>query len=277
MFAGLTAVFAAQPALSDRGEPERRWRSHERATGPGGPVRVEWPRENPPRPLPARPAAFPPYELRKLSNGLQVVLVHHNEQPSISVRMIVRAGAAHDPKGKHGLAMMTATLLDQGAGGRTAEQIAEQIDFIGGALGAGAGTDLTYINAVVMNDSYSVALDLVSDVAQRPTFAREEIERQRAAGDVGAESVRRRSRIGGRPGDRSPDLRLPSLRDAGQRHGRIAGVAHARGLRGLPSQVLRAEQRPDRGGGGHQRRRCDGGAGKAFWLVEAGRGARRRP
>jgi zinc protease len=44
----------------------------------------------------------------------------------------------------------------------------------------GAGTDLTYINAVVMNDSYSVALDLVSDVAQRPTFAREEIDRQRA-------------------------------------------------------------------------------------------------
>src|SRR5688572_4368921 len=166
VFSGLTAVFAANPALSDRD------------SGDQSQVR-EWPRENPPRPLPARPAAFPPYEIRKLANGLQVVLVNHNEQPSISVRMIVKAGAAHDPKGKHGLAMLTATLLDQGAGGRTAEQIAEQIDFIGGALGTGAGTDLTYINAVVMNDSYSVALDLVADVAQRPTFAREEIDRQR--------------------------------------------------------------------------------------------------
>jgi zinc protease len=93
--------------------------------------------------------------------------------------MIIRAGAAQDPKGKHGLAMLTATLLDQGAGQRTAEQIAEQIDFIGGALGTGAGTDLTYVNAVVMNDSYAVALDLVADVVQRPTFAPEEIERQR--------------------------------------------------------------------------------------------------
>ena len=183
VFAGLTAVLAGQPALSDRASGEAMSEGlamRERPARSAGQSRVEWPRESPPQPLPARPAAFPPYELRKLSNGLQVVLVHHNEQPSISVRMIVRAGAAHDPKGKHGLAMMTATLLDQGAGGRTAEQIAEQIDFIGGALGVGAGTDLTYINAVVMNDSYSVALDLVADVAQRPSFAREEIDRQRA-------------------------------------------------------------------------------------------------
>src|SRR5688572_32839073 len=90
---------------------------------------AQWPRENPPRPLPARPVTFPPYELRKLANGMQVVLVQQPEQPMISVRMIIKAGAAHDPKGKHGLAMLTATLLDQGAGNRTAEQIAEQIDF----------------------------------------------------------------------------------------------------------------------------------------------------
>ena len=161
-FSGLTAVFASQPGFSDRlGQA------------------VAYPRESPPRPLPARPVTFPPYEIRKLTNGMQVVLVQQNEQPVISVRMIVRAGAAQDPTGKNGLAMLTATLLDQGAGTRSAEQIAEQIDFIGGALGTGAGTDLTYINAVVMNDSYGVALDLVADIVQRPTFAAEEIERQR--------------------------------------------------------------------------------------------------
>jgi zinc protease len=75
--------------------------------------------------------------------------------------------------------MLTATLLDQGAGNRTAGQIAETIDFIGGALGTGAGTDLSSVNAVVMKDSYHVALDLIADVVQRPTFAQEEIERQR--------------------------------------------------------------------------------------------------
>ena len=139
-----------------------------------------WPRENPPRPLPARPVTFPPYEIRKLANGLQVVLVSQNEQPAISVRMIIKAGAAQDPKNKLGVAMLTATLLDQGAGKRTAEQIADTIDFIGGVLGTGAGSDLSFVNTIVMKDSYEVALELMSDVVQRPTFSPEEIDRQRS-------------------------------------------------------------------------------------------------
>ncbi|MEO8681406.1 MAG: pitrilysin family protein [Vicinamibacterales bacterium] len=138
-----------------------------------------WPREAPPRPLAARPVVFPKYEIRKMANGLTVVLVFQNEQPSISVRLIVKAGAAQDPKNKYGVAMLTATLLDQGAGPRTAEQIADTIDFVGGVLNTGAGSDLSYVNAVVMKDSYQLALDLMADVVERPTFAPIEIERQR--------------------------------------------------------------------------------------------------
>ena len=183
MFGGLTAFVAATPGLTDqatRDAAKSRWSAmSERRHAEGAQSRVEWPRENPPRPLPARPVTFPPYEIRKMANGMQVVLVSQNEQPAISVRMIIRAGAAHDPKGKQGLAMMTATLLDQGAGTRNAQQIAETIDFIGGVLGTGAGTDLSFVNAIVMKDSYEIALDLMADVVQRPTFAAEEIERQR--------------------------------------------------------------------------------------------------
>ena len=138
-----------------------------------------WPTERPPRPVEARPVKFPPYELRKLPNGLQVVIVSHHEQPSVSVRMIVRAGAAQDPKGKMGVAMMTATLLDQGAGKRSAEQIADAIDFVGGILSTGAGTDLTYVSGVVLKDSLPLALELMSDVVRRPTFAQDELDRQR--------------------------------------------------------------------------------------------------
>lgn len=138
-----------------------------------------WPRESPPRPLPAGPVAFPPYQLRTLPNGMQVVLVSQNEQPAVSVRMIIKAGAAQDPKDRYGLAMLTSTLLDQGAGDRTAEQMADTIDFTGGVLGTGAGSDLSFVNAIVMKDSYAVALELMSDIVQRPTFAQVEIERQR--------------------------------------------------------------------------------------------------
>jgi zinc protease len=139
----------------------------------------QWPREFPPRPLEPRPISFPPFEVKKLANGLTVVLVSQNEQPSVSVRMIVRAGAAHDPKSKMGVAMLTATLLDQGAGSRNAEQIADDIDYLGGILSTGAGTDLSYVNTIIMKDDYAAGLAMMADVVRRPTFLQEEVDRQR--------------------------------------------------------------------------------------------------
>lgn len=138
-----------------------------------------WPREFPPRPLQPRPVTFPPFEIKKLANGLTVVLVTQNEQPAVSIRMIVRAGAAQDPKGKLGLAMLTATLLDQGAGSRSSRQIADDIDYMGGLLSTGAGTDLSFINTIVMKDEYQDGLALMSDVVRRPTFLQAEIDRQK--------------------------------------------------------------------------------------------------
>jgi len=139
----------------------------------------QWPSESPPRPLPAREVRFPPYEIRTLENGLQVVAVLHHEQPVVSMRMIVRAGAAHDPREKLGLASLAATLLDQGTTTKSARELNDEIDFIGGAMGAGAGTDLTFVNVVVMKDSFEWGLRRLSEVARQPAFAPEEIERQR--------------------------------------------------------------------------------------------------
>ena len=139
----------------------------------------DWPSERPPRPLQAHPVNFPSYAMKTLGNGLQVIAVPHHEQPAVSLRLLVRAGAAQDPADKPGVAELTASLLDQGTPTRSAEGIADALDSIGGALGTGAGSDLTYVNAVVMKDSLGFALDLVSDLAQHPAFAPEEIERQR--------------------------------------------------------------------------------------------------
>ena len=139
----------------------------------------EWPSEGPPRPLPARSVKFPPYEVRSLSNGMQVVTVLHHEQPAVSVRLLVRAGAAQDPKGKGGVATLTAALLDQGTTTKTAFQIADAIDSIGGAMGTGAGSDLSFVNAVVMKDSFGLAMDMLADVVRNPAFSEEEIDRQK--------------------------------------------------------------------------------------------------
>jgi zinc protease len=138
-----------------------------------------WPSEGPPRPLAAREVKFPPYELRTLPNGLQVVAVLHHEQPAISMRLLIRAGSASDPKEKLGLAHLAAALLDQGTEDKSALALADAIDFIGGAESTGAGTDLSYLNMVVMKDSFDTGMRMLSDMARRPAFSQSEIDRQR--------------------------------------------------------------------------------------------------
>ena len=103
----------------------------------------------------------------------------HHEQPAVSLRLLVRAGGAQDPPDKPGVASLFAAVLDQGTTTRSAEQIAQTIDSIGGVLGSGSGTDLTTVSAIVMKDSLNMALDLVADIARNPAFSPQEVELQR--------------------------------------------------------------------------------------------------
>jgi zinc protease len=145
----------------------------------GGAQVTDWPSEAPPRPLPSRAVSFPPYELRTLPNGMQVIVVMHHEQPEVTMRLLVRAGGAYDPQGKGGTAALVASLLNQGTTTRGAREIADAIDSIGGALDTGAGSDVTSATVLVMKDSFDVGMNLLADVIRRPAFAPDEIERQR--------------------------------------------------------------------------------------------------
>ena len=138
-----------------------------------------WPSERPPQPMAARDITFPPYEIQTLSNGLQVVAVLQHEQPAVSMRLLVRAGTSADPKDKLGLAHLAASLLDQGTTTKSSQEMNDAVDFIGAAMGAGAGTDHTLCNMVVMKDSFETGMRMLSDMARHPGFAPAEIERQR--------------------------------------------------------------------------------------------------
>ena len=138
-----------------------------------------WPREDPPPALLARDVVFSEYEIRTLENGLRVVYVGHHEQPAVTVRLLLRAGASNDPAGKPGVASFVGQLLDQGTTTRPAPAIAGEIDNVGGALAVGAASDLSFVNVIVMKDSFDLGLDMLADVARRPAFAPQEIERQR--------------------------------------------------------------------------------------------------
>jgi zinc protease len=139
----------------------------------------DWPSERPPRPLPAHESKFPPYEIQTLPNGLQVMVILHHEQPVISMRLLIRAGTSSDPKEKLGLVHELTSLLDQGTDSKSAGELNDAIDSIGGLMGAGAATDLTFLNMVVMKDSFEAGLRMLSDMSRHPAFLPAEIERQR--------------------------------------------------------------------------------------------------
>jgi zinc protease len=139
----------------------------------------DWPREQPPPALAPRHVAFPSYQLRTLSNGLQVLAVPHHEQPSVVFRLLIRAGAVQEPADRPGVANFVATLLNQGTTTKSAEDVATMIDSAGGFIGAAAGSELSWVQGAVIKDRTDEALGLLADMVQNPAFSPAEISLQK--------------------------------------------------------------------------------------------------
>lgn len=133
----------------------------------------------PPAPQPPKQVRFPDFAESKLVNGLRVIVVEHHEQPSVSLRLITTGGRLFEPAGQAGLADATATLLTEGTTTRSAQEIAQAIDFVGGGLSTGSGWDSSYASAYVTSDQLDLGLELLSDIVMHPAFAAEELERWR--------------------------------------------------------------------------------------------------
>ena len=114
-----------------------------------------------------------------LSNGLEVWTVPNHEQPIVSLSLYIRGGSSLDPRHREGLAASVADLLTKGTARRSATDIAEAIDFVGGSLTASSGWDAITINISVLSKYLDVAIDLLSDIILNSTFPEEEIERMR--------------------------------------------------------------------------------------------------
>jgi len=140
----------------------------------------QWPSSNPPGPLSSKPVDFPPYEIKTLPNGLQVLVVLHHEQPSVSFRLLVRAGAVQEPAASPGVANFVSGLLTQGTRTKSAGDIANSIESAGGIIGSGSGNELTFLSGAVIKDQTDLMLSLASDIVQNPAFAQDELDRRRS-------------------------------------------------------------------------------------------------
>ena len=137
----------------------------------------------------AAPLQLPPYTRTKLDNGLTVFIMPTRRLPLVDFRLVVQAGSVSDPQGKEGLASLTAELLTQGAGARSAQQIAEDIAFVGGSLNAGAAAEQVVMTCEVLKKDFAVGLELLRDVTVAPTFPAEEVARKKdeALGEIASQ------------------------------------------------------------------------------------------
>jgi predicted Zn-dependent peptidase len=128
----------------------------------------------------AVPALTPPaVQTRTLSNGLPVWIVEMHKVPVANVILAIRTGAASDPRGKFGLASLTADMLDEGAGARGALEIADAVDYLGASLSTSSSVDSSSIGLHVPAARLGDALPIMADVALRPTFPEKELQRVR--------------------------------------------------------------------------------------------------
>ena len=136
-------------------------------------------RTHPPAPGPPPALTLPQIQKRQLSNGLPVWIVEQHKVPVAQVNLVVLSGTASDPAGKFGIASLTAAMLEQGAGSRSALELADAIDYLGADISAGAATDSIAVRLHVPVARLADAVPLMADVALRPTFPKDELERQR--------------------------------------------------------------------------------------------------
>ncbi len=117
--------------------------------------------------------------LTKLDNGLRVVTKSIDNFESVVLGYWVEAGAVCEDDTNNGISHFLEHMAFKGTTTRTAKQIAEAIESVGGYSNAYTSRETTAFHARVLKDDKNVAIDILSDIMQNPTFQKEELERER--------------------------------------------------------------------------------------------------
>jgi zinc protease len=131
----------------------------------------------PPTLPPLKPVALPTVVDRTLPNGLRLIIVEQHEIPVLDATLVIASGVESDPVGKHGLATLTANLLDEGTSTRSSIAIAEQSALLGVQLFTTAGYESSTVGLHTTTAVLDSAFALFADVIRRPAFADAEFTR----------------------------------------------------------------------------------------------------
>lgn len=114
-----------------------------------------------------------------LPNGLVVVCETIPYVRSVTVGIWVKTGSKYENAGEYGLTHFLEHLLFKGTQNRSAREIAEQMDAVGGQLNAFTSKEYTCFYARVLSDHFAFAMELLSDMLQNSVFAAEDFDREK--------------------------------------------------------------------------------------------------
>lgn len=115
-------------------------------------------------------------KITTLANGLRVVSQPMPHLETISLGLWVGAGARHETERENGISHFLEHMAFKGTRRRSAQQIAEEIEEVGGELNAATSVENTCYYARVLKGDEGVALGLIADILQNSVFARTELE-----------------------------------------------------------------------------------------------------
>ncbi len=116
----------------------------------------------------------------RLPNGLRVLTEPMAHLRSVTMGIWVETGSRHEVPSQGGISHFLEHLFFKGTTRRTAAQIAEEIDAVGGVLNAFTTKEYTCFYAKVLPEHLGIATDLLADLFTASRFAHEEIERERS-------------------------------------------------------------------------------------------------
>ena len=119
--------------------------------------------------------------LTTLSNGFRIVTEHMPGLQSASIGIWVLAGARHEEASQNGIAHFLEHMAFKGTERRSALQIAEAIEDVGGYINAYTSREVTAYYARVLQDDVPLALDVIADILRNPVFDERPRSRSNAA------------------------------------------------------------------------------------------------
>ena len=118
-------------------------------------------------------------ERQALPNGLVLVAEHMPHMRSVAMGIWVRAGSRGEPSELNGIAHFIEHMVFKGTSRRSAEQIAREMDSVGGLLDAFTSKEMVSFNAKVLDENLPIAFDVLSDLVLGPVFADEDIGKEK--------------------------------------------------------------------------------------------------